>query len=222
MGLKKLVAIFLLLSCIYSHAQVRISVAPDLSLMRNFSPKQEFWSLGQTVQFNFHFSAKESGYAWITYYTPGKFKNNFTATAKSSTTSPFTIPFTASAKWRNNEVSLGWKHYFQGSYDTEAGYNIYGLAGFGLMFTKVENIFSPAIDTSLYTTPTLAGNSEFKRLTIDLGAGVEFPIGGNFFLYSDVRTWIPTTNYPSPYLHNNENVPLPFMISGGMRILFGY
>jgi hypothetical protein len=220
--LKNLIVIIFLFSGLYGQTQIRLSVAPDLSLMRNFSPKQKFWSLGQTVQFNFHFSAKESGYAWITYYTPGKFKNNFTATAKSSATIPYTIPFKASARWRNNEVSLGWKHYFKGRFDAESGCNIYGLAGFGLMFTKVENSFSPVVDTSLYISPTRSGNSEFYRLTIDLGAGVEFPIGGNFFLYSDVRTWIPTTNYPSPYLHNNKNVPLPFMISGGMRILFGY
>lgn len=222
MTLKKLLVIFFLFCVNYSQAQIRISVAPDLSLMRNFSPKQEFWTLGSTVQFNFHFTAKESGYAWITYYTPGKFKNNFTATSKSSTTSPSSIPFKASAKWRNNEMSLGWKHYFKGSFDAETGYNIYGSAGFGLMFSKIENVFAPVIDTSLYNTPTLSGNSEFYRLTIDLGTGVEFPIGGNFFLYSDVRTWIPTTDYPSPYLHSNKNVPLPFMFSGGMRILFGY
>lgn len=208
--------------CIYGHAQIRLSVAPDLSVMRNFSPKQKFWTLGSTVQFNFHFNEKQTAYAWITYYTPGKFKNNFDAIAKSSTTSPAFIPFKASAKWRSNEVSLGWKHYFKGSFNAEEGYNIYSLTGFGLMFTKVENIFSPLIDTSLYNTPTLSGNSEFYRLTIDVGAGVEFPIGGNFFLYGDVRSWIPTTDYPSPYLHNNKNVPLPFMISGGMRILFGY
>lgn len=208
--------------CIYGHAQIRLSVAPDLSVMRNFSPKQKFWSLGQTLQFNFHFNSKQSAYAWIAYYTPGKFKNNFTATSRSSGTIPSTIPFKASAKWRSNEVSLGWKHYFKGSFNAEGGYNIYSLAGFGLMFTKVENIFSSAIDTSLYNTPTLEGNSEFYRLTIDLGAGVEFPIGGNFFLYGDVRTWISTSDYPSPYLHNNKNVPLPFMIGGGMRILFGY
>ena len=90
------------------------------------------------------------------------------------------------------------------------------------MFTKVENTFSTPVDTSLYNAPTLAGSSEIYRLTIDFGTGVEFPIGGNFFLYGDLRTWIPTSDYPSPYLHNNKNVPLPFMISGGMRILFGY
>lgn len=197
-------------------------MAPDLSLMRNFSPKQKFWSLGQTVQFNFHFTPKQTVYAWLTYYTPGKFKNNFTANAKSSATSPATVPFIAAARWRNNEVSFGWKHFFKGSYDAETGYNLYSIAGFGLMFTKVENNFTPSIDTSRYTAPTLAGNSEFYRLTIDLGVGVEYPIGGNFFLYGDIRTWLPTTDYPSPYLHNNKNVPRPLMLSGGLRILFGY
>lgn len=207
---------------VHADAQVRFSIAPDISVMRNFSPDQKFWALGETVQGDFHFTKKETLYAWITFYTPGKFSNRFLATAKSQTTTPASIPFTASAKWRNNEVSVGWKHYFKGSFDAETGYSIYGTGGFGLMFTKVENSFAPVIDTVLYTTPTKAGNSEFYRLTIDLGAGVEFPLGANFFVYGDVRTWVPTSSYPSPYLHNTRNVPLPFMIGGGLRILFGY
>jgi hypothetical protein len=203
------------------HAQPRLSVAADLSLMRNFSPKQKFWSLGETVQFDFHFNPRQTVYAWIAYYTPGKFRNNFTATAKGPAIPP-ALPFAASATWRSNEVSLGWKHYFKGSFDDAGTYSIYSIAGFGLMFTKVENSFTPSIDTSRYATPLFPGRSEFYRLTIDLGGGAEFPVGGNFFLYGDLRTWIPTTRYPSPYLHNNKNVPLPFMISGGMRVLFGY
>jgi hypothetical protein len=201
---------------------MRFSIAPDLSLMRNFSPKQKFWSLGQTVQGNFHFSKKETGYAWLTFFTPGKFKNNFTAVAKSSGTVPASIPFKATARWRNNQVSLGWKHYFRGSFDAGNDWNFYSTAGFGLMFTKVENLFQPGIDTALYSTPVLPGANEFKRLTIDLGLGMEYPIGGDFFLYGDARTWIPTTRYPSPYLHNNKNVPLPFIMAFGLRILFGY
>ena len=197
-------------------------MAQDLTLMRNFSPRQKFWTLGTTVQANFHFNKKETGYAWLNYYIPGKFRNEFTATAKSPTTVPSTIKFRAAANWRNNEVSLGWKHYFKGGYDAETAWNLYSIAGFGLMFTRVDNSFTPAIDSSLYNTPTLAGSSEFYRLTVDLGAGAEFPVGGNFFLFGDVRTWIPTSDYPSPYLHSNKNVPLPFMLSAGMRILFGY
>jgi hypothetical protein len=219
-GLKNLIAVFLSLLCFCGHAQIRFSFATDLSLLRNFSPMQQFWAVGQTVQFNVHFNAKQSAYAWLAYYTKGKFENDFIASAKSTATVPLTMPFTASANWRNNQVSLGWKHYFKGSFDAESGYNIYSTAGFGLMFTKAENIFSPSIDTSLYTTPTHVGNGKFYRLTIDLGAGVEFPVSGSIVLYSDVRTWIPTTDYPSPYLHNNKNVPLPLMINGGVRILF--
>lgn len=220
--MKNSIIFLLLFFTICTHAQIRFSIATDLSLMRNLSPKQKFWALGETVQFNFHFSQKQSAYAWLNYYTAGKFQNNFTAIAKSSATSPSAIPFIASAQWRNNEVSLGWKHYFKGSFDAETGYNLYGTAGFGLMFTKVTNIFTPVIDTAKYTTSTLAGNGEFYRLTIDIGTGIEFPVGGNFFVYGDVRTWIPTSDYPSPYLHSNKNVPMPLIISGGMRILFGY
>ena len=86
--MKNLIAVFFLFGCFYGHAQIRLSVGGDLSLMRNFSPGQKFWSLGETVQFNFHFNQKQSAYAWITYYTPGKFKNNFVAVAKSPGTSP--------------------------------------------------------------------------------------------------------------------------------------
>lgn len=204
------------------HAQIRFSISPDISLMRNFSPGQKFWALGETVQGNVHFSSKETMYAWVTYYTPGKFKNNFTADAKSAAASPLTIPFRSTSKWRNNEFSIGWKHFIRGTCDQEDAVNIYGMAGFGLMFTKVENIFSPSVDTSQYTAPLLPGTSKFYRLTFDLGVGAEYPLGADFFIYSDLRTWIPTSDYPSKYLFSNKNVPLPFMISAGLRILFDY
>jgi len=220
--LKKLIAVIFLFSSVVAGAQIRFSIAPDLSLLRNFSPEQKFWSLGATVRANFHFSKKQTAYAWISYYTPGRFENNFTATAKSSGTVPSSLPFIASASWKNNEVSLGWKHYFKGSFDAESGWSLYGTAGFGLMFTRVENSFAPAIDTGLYAAPVRSGNSEFYRLTVDLGTGAEFPVGGNFFLYGDIRTWLPASDYPSPYLHSNKNVPLPLILSGGLRILFGY
>ncbi|HEY6956758.1 MAG TPA: hypothetical protein VI385_16015 [Flavisolibacter sp.] len=205
---------------IVTGAQVRFSFATDLSLMRNFSPHQEFWTVGETVQSNMHFTSRQSAYAWISYYTPAKYSNYFSAAAKSTTTSPSTIPFTATAKWKTGQVSLGWKHYFKGSYDAEAGYNIYGIAGFGLMFSKVDNVFSTPIDTSLYTSPTIAGTGKFYRLTMDFGLGAEYPISGNFYLYGDLRTWVPTSDSPSPYLHSNESVPFPFFVSAGLRIPF--
>jgi len=217
-----LIVVLLLFSCVLTYAQTGFSFASDLSVMRNLSPDQKFWSVGQTVQFNFHFNQKQTVYALISYYMPGKFNNDFTATAKLPTTTPSAIQFKATEKWRNNEVSIGWKHYFKGGFDAQTNYSLYGIAGFGLMFTKVENVFSTPIDTSLYTTPTVAGNSKFYRLTFDLGGGVEYPVGGSFFVYTDVRTWVPTSDYPSPYLHSNKNVPLPFLFSVGMRILFGY
>lgn len=220
--MKKTLFAFAVLLSVSVHAQVRFSIAPEISLMRNFSPKQKFWALGETIQANFHFTSNQTAYVWLTYYTAGNFHNPFVATAKLPGTLPSSIPFTAYSVWRNNEVSIGWKHFFKGSFDALTGYNIYSIAGFGLMFTNVQNTFTPSIDTSLYNTPMNYGNSKFYRLTLDLGAGLEFPLGANFFLYGDARTWIPTTNYPSPFLQNNKNVPLPFMISGGMRILFGY
>ena len=191
--------------------------------MRNFSPGQKFWSLGETVQFNFHFSQKQSAYAWISFYTPGKFSNNFIAIAKSSATSPSNVPFRASAKWRSNEVSLGWKHYFKGAFNEENTWSLYSLAGFGLMFNKAENRFHNAVDTALYQPEAapVEGKDVFRRLTFDLGLGVDIPIGADIYLYTDGKTFAPTSGYPSPLLHENKNVPLSFMLNVGIRILFG-
>ena len=86
----------------------------------------------------------------------------------------------------------------------------------------LKMFFSQVIDTSLYTVPTTEGSGKFYRLTLDLGGGVEVPVGGSFFMYGDLRTWIPTSDYPSPYLHSNKNVPLPFLLTAGVRILFGH
>ena len=192
--------------------------------MRNFSPKQKFWAIGQTIVSNFHFTKKESAYALFGYYSTGSFKNDFIATARSATTTPSLIVYNVEGKWRSQQVSMGWKHYFKGACDTETGFNVYGAAGFGLMFVRIENSFTPKVDTSAYDIQPapLEGTNQFKRLTFDLGLGMEYPFAGNMYLYGELRTWLRSSNYPSAYLHSNKNVPLPIIISGGIRILFGY
>ena len=79
-------------------------------------------------------------------------------------------------------------------------------------------------DTSVYQlTPTpVAGNDEFKRLTLDLAAGIEYPFAYGFFLYGDIRTSLPASSYPSPYFHDRKQVPLPVTLNAGIRILFGF
>ena len=124
---------------------------------------------------------------------------------------------------RYYEVSIGWKHFWYGAFNNEHDFNIYTQAGFGIMFARIENIYSTPIDTSLYdnSAAPLKGEGKFNRLTFDLGLGVEYNVGGTIYAYSDLRTWLPASNYPSEYLHSNENVPLPLIISVGLRILFG-
>ena len=79
-------------------------------------------------------------------------------------------------------------------------------------------------DTSLYQlAPTpVAGSDEFKRLTVDLAAGAEYPLASGIFLYGDVRTSLPASGYPSPFFHNPNQVPFPVMLNLGIRILFGF
>jgi len=203
-------------------AQPEFSIGTGVAGLRNFSPKQKFWAFGHTVQANVHFSPKETVYAWLDYYTEGKYKNNFTATTKPPFSQPFQIPFTATGRLTYRHISLGWKHYFRGSYSEERNFSVYGKAGFGFLFAKVRNQIAPAIDTSRYFVPVQpTASSKFRRLTFDLAIGAEQPLGGSFFVFVDARTWLPASSTPSPYLHEQKNVPLPVMASAGLRILFG-
>jgi hypothetical protein len=222
--LKKLVAGFLLLAGLHTKAQMRFSVATDVGVMRNFSPDQKFWTFGQSVLANLHFSKKESAYAWINYYSKGRFDNDFTATAKSPATIPASFQYKVNGEWRINQFSIGWKHYLKGSFDQDYGWSMYNLVGFGLMFTRATNTFNTPVDTSQYIIPSapVAGEGKFDRLTLDLGLGGEYSTGGNIFLYGELRTWLPTSNYPSPFLHNNKSVPLPVILSLGIRVMFGF
>ena len=197
------------------------SVATDASLLRNLSKQQKFWSFGQTVQLNFYPGVKDAVYAWISYYTNGKFSNNFVATAKDSLTNPQEIHYEAHTDMRYRQVSIGWKHYFVGAYNSEHIWNVYGYAGFGLLFGKASNSYNKVVDTTLYNSQQpIEGSSAFRRLTIDVGLGTEFPLGGGVFVYSEVRTWLPSSHYPSEYLYkDNYNIPAILAVNVGLRLL---
>ena len=201
---------------------MRFSVRVDLSVAHNFSPDQQFWAIGQTFQGDLHFTKKQSAFVWLNYYRRGKFRNDVTAEAKSSQTAPPTYTYPLQSSWQPIEFSLGWKHYFKGSFDEEIGWSLYGLAGLGVSTFKVENHIMTTMDTSLYhLPPPIPGSGKFHRLILDLGVGAEYPASGNIYLYGDIRSWLPASDYPSEYMYSNKNVPLLFSISGGIRILFG-
>ncbi len=217
--------ISLLIICGFSQivfSQTRVSVSTDISLQRSLKKEQQFWAVGQNVIIDWHFTPKGGAYALVCYYSNGHFKNQLSAAAKSSTTLPQQIFFTNKAQLRLVQISLGWKHYLIGTNDAENGWNLYSLTGFGLIFGKATNSYSEIIDTTLYNTPQqpVNGSGHFKRLTLDLGLGWEVPLGGEVYLYSEGKIWIPTTEYPSKYLFVNNNAPLAGMISAGLRILF--
>lgn len=200
----------------------QLSVATDVSILRNFNKNQKFWAFGQTVQANFHLSKKDAVYTWISYYTSGKFKNNYTAIAKDPfATVPPSVRYTSYSALRYRHLSVGWKRYLLGSFDSEYRWNFYGYAGFGLLLGKASNTYNAVIDTASYrlNSPRL-GEGNFKRLTLDLGLGGEFPLGTDIFLYTELRTWRPTTHYPSPYLNkDNYSIPAVGAVNLGIRIL---
>ncbi len=203
-------------------AQASFSIATDGALMRNFSPKQKFWAVGQTVIADIHLDKKESAYIWLSYFSPGRFSNRFVAPAFDPLTSPSPVSVRVKGVWESREISVGWKHYFKGAHNAEDRWNVYGRAGFGLMFNRASNSYATEVDTAVYDIASLPlqGEHRFNRLTIDLAAGMEIDLGGKFYFYSEFRTAIPSSDYPAPVLHQNKNVPLPLILAAGIRISF--
>lgn len=221
--MKKLITI--LSFCVFTGAvaftqQIQFSLATDLSVLRSFKKEQRFWAVGQTINSHFHITQKDGAYAWLSYYSDGKFSNDLVATAKLATVIPQQINYSNKAQLRFKHISLGWKHYLRGTCDREWGWSLYNYAGFGLMMGRVINEHSIGIDINTYDVPVNSGKANFKRLTLDLGLGFEVPLGGDIYIYAEGRALIPTTDYPSKYLFVNNNAPFTGAANTGLRILF--
>jgi hypothetical protein len=214
--------LFFLLSNSCLFAQVKFSAATDLSILHNFDPQQKFTVVGQTILPQWHFDKKNTVYAWLTYHANGKYENTLIATAKSQATQPQTISFTNQSVMRLRQISFGFKRYIVGSYENFENFNFYAAGGFGVMYGNASNTFSANIDTALYTIQynIAHGAGDFKRLTFDITGGFEFPVSYEMYVYSEIRMYIPTTDYPSKYLLNNSHAPLLGSINIGIRIIF--
>ena len=214
--------VLLLLSFNPVKSQVKFSLATDISLLRNFEKDQKFTVFGQSIYPQWHLDRKNSFYAWLDYHTNGKYRTPLTATAKSPSTQPQVISFTNNSEMRLRQVSLGIKRFIIGGFDDLEGLNFYGTGGFGLVFGRLTNTFSPGIDTSLYSIQNniASGTEKFKRLTLDVSGGFEFPISYEIYIYSEVRVNFPTSNYPDNYFFKNAKAPLFGSINIGMRVSF--
>jgi opacity protein-like surface antigen len=216
-----LFALFIFAGGVAVQAQVGFSIATDASLLRNLTSGQKFTTLGQTITANFHINKKQTVYAGICYYVRGGYKNTLVAVEKDTTGGVTNLKYISNSKMGYQQISLGLKHYFAGGYDNEEGLNIYGTAGFGLLSGKAENVFDRVVDSARYKIPeqSIEGSGRFKRLTFDLSLGAETALAAGFFLYGELRTWLPASSYPSPYLYNN-NTPDVLLLNVGVRILF--
>ena len=207
-------------SCLF--AQIKFSAATDVSILHNFDPQQKFTVIGQTVLPQWHLDKKNTVYAWLLYHANGKYENTLIATAKAPGTQPQTISFTNQSTMRLRQISFGFKRYLVGSFDHLEKFNLYVAGGFGVMYGHASNTFSTNIDTALYTVQynVAHGSGDFKRLTFDITGGAEFPVSYEIFIYSEIRMYIPTTDYPSSYLMNNSHAPFLGSINLGIRIIF--
>lgn len=215
-----IVLFVVLLATVSFSQEIRFSLATDFGVQRSIKKKQQFWDVGQTIQAIFNVTPKEGVYVWFAYYTNGNFTNNLTATAKSVTTFPQEINYNNRSQINLKHFSIGWRRYLVGAFDNVKNWNLYAAAGLGLLPGRVTNVHTVEIDTSLYNVPVLSGAADFKRLTVDLSLGYEKPIGSDFFLYAEGRTWLPASDYPSKYLFINDNAPIVLMLNLGCRIMF--
>lgn len=217
---KIIIGVLLLMALQETNAQPGFSFLTDLSVQHNFKKGQRYSVIGQTIQTNFNFTKKEAAYIWFAYYSNGRFEDKLTATARNVSTLPSQIAYTNQSKMRLKQISIGYKKYIIGNSEAEKGINIYASAGFGLVLGRMQNSHNVSIDTSLYDLPVYAGQGNFKRLTIDPALGVERYLGADFYVYAEVKCWVPTTDYPSKFILINENAPWTGMTSLGMRIRF--
>lgn len=201
-------------------AQVRYSLSADLSVIRSFKKQQRFTTIGQTIAGNFHITPKTGAYAWFAYSAKGKFSNDLLAAAKSPATTPATIPYQNRASLDFRHISLGLRQYIKGSAFNEEGWNLYGIAGFGIMFGRIVNTHNTHIDTAQYQAPVLSGTGKIRRLTLDLGIGYEWSFPGGLYLFSEARMLCPVSDYPSAYLLVSDDAPLAGMLTIGVRMLF--
>lgn len=198
----------------------RFSIATDVNSQHSFTKNQQFWAVGHTIIANFHLTSKDGIYVWFGYNVGGKFSNQLTGVAKLPATNPQQIGYTNNARIAFRNLSAGWKRYLKGTPDAEKGWNLYGYAGFGLMMGKIKNKHSVQLDTAVYDLPVLNGDAGFKRLTIDAGLGGEIPLGGDFYFYSEIKTGIPASDYPSKYIFVNDRAPFVSALAIGLRLLF--
>jgi len=214
--------IFLLLTPAAVQAQIRYSLTTDISAMRNFDGKQPFTVPGQSVGLQWHPDKRYSLYSYFTYHGHGRYLNNLQANAKQPSTQPQVINFANRSEMRLHHLSVGVKKWLNGSFRNTEQLTLYLTGGFGLIMGKAFNTFNVAVDTSLYTIQDniVSGSGDFKRLSLDLSAGLEYPMGYAFFIFSEARVMIPTTSYPSNYLLKNNNAPFLGSLNIGVRIIF--
>ena len=216
------IVIFCLLCCNCLAAQVKFSLATDVSLIHCFDDQQKFTSVGQTVIPQWHFDHKSTLYGWFSYHANGEYTTTLTATAKSPATQPQSFNFNNESAMRLRQISIGYKRYLLGSFENLEKFSLYAAGGFGLMFGTASNTFSTYIDTARYTinSKVVHGTGDFKRLTFDVTGGIEFPVAYEIFVYSEIRMHFPTTDYPSSYLVKSSNAPFLCGINLGIRVLF--
>ncbi|MBA2500499.1 MAG: hypothetical protein H0V30_12290 [Chitinophagaceae bacterium] len=212
----------ILLLGIVVYSQQRFSISTDASVLRSYQSSQKFWAFGQTVTANFHIYPSHAVYIFVSYYSPGKFVNQVKAVARQPATQPQQLDINNRVEINYKTISVGYKRYLKGNAYAEDNWNLYGYAGFGLIMANAQNNFQINIDTSLYEPPLRPTNNEgrFQRLTLDVALGGELPIKGDLFLYLEGRSWVLTSQYPTPLLLENKNAPMLFAFNFGLRILF--
>ncbi|MBK6936644.1 MAG: hypothetical protein IPH18_06965 [Chitinophagaceae bacterium] len=213
-------AILCIFITIQAWAQPRFSIATHPEVLRSLRKEQQFWAFGHNTQAQFHLTPKDGIYVSFGYYSAGKFENQLEAKAKDIIYAPQQIAFTNQAGLNTKHFAAGWKKFLKGNAEAEESWNLYSIAGFGLLFGKISNVHSSSVDTTKYVVPVLEGAAKLTRLTYDIGLGVDVPTKGDIYFYSEAKLCVPAWGYPSNYLLVNDKAPFMATFGAGIRILF--
>jgi hypothetical protein len=217
---RKLVILLVFFMPLPGSTQNLLSVSSDFSVQHNFRKTQNYWSLGPCFNAIWHLDRENGITVSYGFTTNGKFRNQLSAYAKQPTTIPQQVNYKSTSNLHVDQFSIGWRKYLKGHASIDEGWNLYSNIGFGLLSAEINNSAEPIPDTLLYNLPVTTGEGQFKRLTIDVALGFEVVVAGDIYAYSELKSWIPTSSYPSKYLLANNDAPLIGMLSVGLRVLF--
>ena len=104
--------------------------------------------------------------------------------------------------------------------DLVVGFGTVGFSIVGVGVVSCVGRFRSRFCSRISNTARCAELGERQVSQQAMALGGEVPIRGDLYLYLEGRSWLLTSQYPTPLLLENKNAPMLFAANFGLRILF--